>query len=97
MPAMAAPALPVEAAATVVTPISNARATTTAEARSLNDAVGLRPSSLTKTLRRPSSAASLSARYIGVQPTDDNGFGELDGFDPRNSLNPLSPTGNNGK
>src|SRR3990172_53779 len=95
IPANAAPAFPVDAAATVFTPCSSARATTTALARSLNDAVGLRPSSFTYTCLSPSPDASRSARYIGVQPTENNGFDELDGCDPRNSFNRLLSMGSN--
>ena len=58
MPARAAPAFPVEAVTTTSAPISLVRATTTELARSLNEAVGLRLSSLIHRLVMPSSLAS---------------------------------------
>src|SRR5574340_1735006 len=68
IPASAAPALPVEAVTVTSAPISSARATTTDDARSLYEAVGLRPSSLIHKFRRPSCLASRSVLYVGVQP-----------------------------
>ena len=53
--------------------ISRARATTTALARSLKDAVGLRPSSLIHSWCRPSRRASWGGANSGVQPAARRG------------------------
>src|SRR5690349_18104332 len=68
-PAREEAALPVEAQATTRARRAAARDTPTALARSLKDAVGLRPSSLTSSSRTPAQAASLGADRMGVQPT----------------------------
>ena len=66
--AVAEAALPVEALVTRSRPISRARTKAMALARSLNEALGFRPSSLMNRERSPSGAASRSARNNGVQP-----------------------------
>jgi hypothetical protein len=68
-PAKEDAALPVEAQVIRDAFFSNAFTTPIALARSLNDAVGLRPSSLTQQRATPNSTATLGASYSGVQPT----------------------------
>src|SRR5512140_1466291 len=87
IPAKAAPAFPVEAVTMISALISLARATTMALARSLNEAVGFRPSSLTHKWSRPSSWASTDGVYKGVQPAERKGVPSPPG----------SVTGNNGR
>ena len=68
--AVAEAALPVEAPVTSVRPISRARCSATALARSLNEALGLRPSSLSSSgCSSPSSRPSRGAATSGVPPT----------------------------
>jgi len=62
-------ALPVEAVATTLAFCASARLRTTALARSLVEADGLRPSSLTSNRFTPAAWASRGASYRGVQPT----------------------------
>src|SRR5689334_13182889 len=73
-PANAAAALPVLAVETTGAPISLARATTIALARSFREAVGLRPSSFTHSERRLSVVARRDASISGVQPTGSGGI-----------------------
>ena len=73
IPASAAPALPVEAVTTTSAPIWRARATSTALARSLNEAVGLRPSSFTHRWRRSSFSANCAGAKTGVPPAARSG------------------------
>src|SRR5689334_3586223 len=87
MPARAAPALPVEAVTTTSAPISCARATTMAEARSLKEAVGLRDSSLSHRYFKPSFSARRDRLKTGVPPAACSGVDSPGG----------SWTGNNGK
>src|SRR4051794_30864570 len=68
-PARLLAALPVEAHAIVFAPTCNACATPTELARSLNDAVGLRPSSLNNSWRMPNVLASRCESITGVYPT----------------------------
>ena len=72
-PASEVAALPVEAQATTFARRERARATPTALARSLNDAVGLRPSSLTSSLRTPGPRARRGVSTIGVHPGSSAG------------------------
>src|SRR5687768_4673654 len=72
-PASEEAALPVDAQATTRARAAMARVTPTTLARSLKDAVGLRPSSLTRSVRTPAQAASRGAVVIGVQPTGNGG------------------------
>src|SRR5581483_10447451 len=67
-PASAAPAFPVLAVVIMSAPSSHALATTTALARSLNDAVVLRLSSLKYKFCNPSELPRNPARHTGVQP-----------------------------
>ena len=73
IPANAAAALPVLAVVTTSAFCSKALVTAIAEARSLSEAVGWRPSSLTSTLPTPAAAAKRGAWYIGVPPTFSGG------------------------
>ena len=66
-------ALPVDAQATTRARRATARATPTALARSLKEAVGLRPSSLTSSVCRPAQSARREASVMGVQPTGAGG------------------------
>jgi hypothetical protein len=75
MVASADAALPVEATARVDVPVASAHATTMADARSLNDAEGSRPSSFSQIRRWPRSASSRGARYSGDQPIVPSGVG----------------------
>ena len=68
-PASDEAALPVEEQVISFRPSHRARVTPTELARSLKEAVGLRPSSLTKKAPRPSSFASAGASTTGVKPT----------------------------
>src|SRR5271169_6555797 len=68
-------ALPVDAAAMVLAWYSVAFITPTELARSLNDALGLRPSSLIYRSRTPTHSESRSAWYTGVQPICSAGSG----------------------
>src|SRR3972149_995847 len=68
MPASAAPALPVDAVTTTSAFSSCARATTIALALSLKEAVGLRDSSFSHRLLKPSFAASEVSLKTGVPP-----------------------------
>src|SRR5208283_1188909 len=68
-PAREEAALPVEAQAICAAFFSTAFTTPTALARSLKDAVGLRPSSLTQQRATPNSPARRGVSYKGVQPT----------------------------
>ena len=68
-PARLLAALPVEAQAIVFAPTCNAWATPTELARSLNEAVGLRPSSLSRICWTPRWRASRGESTSGVQPT----------------------------
>ena len=61
IPARAAAALPVLAVVMISAPRSAAFMTAMALARSLKEAVGLRPSSFTHTCATPAAAASLGA------------------------------------
>ena len=72
-PARAAAALPVLAVLTTRRPVSSARATTIALARSFSEAVGLRPSSLSHSAPSPSSAARRGDGSRGVSPTGRGG------------------------
>ena len=67
-PASDVAALPVEAQATTLARRERARATPTTLARSLKDAVGFRPSSLTSSVRTPVHSARRGVARIGVQP-----------------------------
>ena len=73
IPANAAAALPVLAVVTTSAPHSSALATAIAEARSLSEAVGWRPSSFTHTRLTPATEARRGALYIGVPPTVSGG------------------------
>src|SRR5271166_3707141 len=68
-PASEDAALPVDAQVIRDAWFSKAFTTPIALARSLNDAVGLRPSSFIQQRATPNSAATLGASYNGVQPT----------------------------
>ncbi len=68
MQAIELPALPVEAPATTSAPSSRARVTATALARSLNEALGFRPSSLSSRFSSPAVRPSRLARNSGVAP-----------------------------
>src|ERR1035441_3221535 len=68
-PAREEAALPVEAQVIRDAFFSNAFTTPIALARSLNEAVGLRPSSFTQQRATPNSPATLGASYNGVHPT----------------------------
>src|SRR5262245_43028770 len=61
-------AFPVEAHVIRPTPRSSARATAIADARSLSEALGFRPSSFTWTAERPSEAARRGNGTSGVSP-----------------------------
>src|SRR5687768_14320780 len=74
-PASDEAALPVDAQATTRARAAMARVTPTALARSLNDAVGFRPSSLTRSDPTPAHAARRGALVTGVQPTGSGGVG----------------------
>ena len=63
-----APAFPVEAVTTISAPISCARVTTMALARSLNEAVGLRDSSFSHKFCNPYFFASDARLKTGVPP-----------------------------
>src|SRR5512134_3162857 len=68
IPASAAPAFPVEAVTTTSAWISRARATTSAEARSLNEPVGLRDSSLSHRFSSFNFFANCGNWKTGVPP-----------------------------
>src|SRR5688572_20679708 len=68
-PASDEAALPVDAQATTRARAARARVTPTTLALSLKDAVGLRPSSLSSSVRTPIHEASRGALVIGVHPT----------------------------
>src|SRR5687768_14346488 len=85
MPASAAPALPVEAVTTTSAPISLARATTIALARSLKDAVGLRDSSLSQRFCKPSLPAREVNLKTGVPPAACRGVDPPSGTETGNS------------
>src|SRR5258707_15667161 len=72
--ANAAAALPVLAVATTDAPISLACATTIALARSLREAVGLRPSSLIQIEGRRNTFSRRGAAMSGVQPVAIGGI-----------------------
>ena len=61
--------MPVEAQVMLSAPFSSALTTPIALARSLKEAVGLRPSSFTNRRATPNSGASRTASYKGVHPT----------------------------
>src|SRR6058998_3213312 len=65
-PASDEAAFPVDAQATTRAFLARARATPTALARSLNDAVGLRDSSFRRSRRSPAHAASRGVSTMGV-------------------------------
>ncbi len=87
MPARAAPALPVEEVTTTSAPTSLARASTRELARSLSEAVGLRPSSFSQSRGRPRRARRSGTEYNGVAPTARKGV----------PWPPGSPTGSRGR
>ncbi len=68
-PASDEAALPVDEQAIVLKPSSRAFVVPTAEARSLNEQVGRRPSSLSQSVATPAFAARRVAFTIGVPPT----------------------------
>jgi len=68
-PASDEAALPVEAQATTRARRASARATPTTLARSLNEPVGLRLSSFSRSDRTPTQSARRADSRIGVQPT----------------------------
>ena len=72
-PARDVAALPVEAQATTFARRERARATPTALARSLKEAVGFRPSSFTSSRRTPAHSARRGVSRIGVQPGSSDG------------------------
>ena len=72
-PASDVAALPVEAQATTFARRERARATPTALARSLKEAVGFRPSSFTSSRRTPAHSARRGVSRIGVQPGSSDG------------------------
>src|SRR5687768_4542070 len=74
-PARDEAALPVEAQATTRARAARARVTPTTLARSLNDAVGFRPSSLTSSVRTPIQEARRGTLVTGVHPTGRGGVG----------------------
>ena len=79
-PASEEAALPVEAQATTRARRAAARATPIALARSLNEAVGLRPSSLSEQRAHAGPLGQARARAaIGVQPTGAGGRGAPSG------------------
>ena len=69
IPASDDAALPVEAQAIVLNPNSSAFITPTELARSLNEFVGLRPSSFKNNFKIPMAFARRGTSYTGVQPT----------------------------
>ena len=72
-PASDEAAFPVDAQATTLALRARARATPTALARSLNDAVGFRPSSFRRSPATPAHCASRGASVMGVHPTWSGG------------------------
>ena len=76
------PALPVLATATVSAPISAARSSATALARSLIEALGLPVSSFSHMFSSPADAPSRQARYSGVPPIFSGNF--VPGFEHGN-------------
>jgi hypothetical protein len=69
--------LPVDAQATTLAPRASARVTPIALARSLNEPVGLRPSSFTRSARSPAQCASSGASTSGVPPGTSAGLRPL--------------------
>src|ERR1041384_6266945 len=76
IPASALPALPDEAVVMTGACASVALTTASALGRSLNEAVGLRPSSLMRSCLIANCAASRGQSKTGVQPTASGGTGE---------------------